>query len=133
MFRSSCYIAAVLVLLSAESGEAETGPKGMYCGGNEIVQSVDPLRATTLSGVVLDAVGASEIPTAKVQIQRQGSDAILLEIHADDHGRFRLPKLPTGAYWLGISHPGYNLHVWDIRIVRFGRAKKLNAKLSLGT
>ena len=104
----------------------------MYCGGNQIVQYSDPIRARNLAGTVFDQSGAT-IAAARIQVQRQGSEALILDITADENGRFRLPKLEPGTYWLGISIYGFNLHVWDLRIVRFGWTKKLNPKLSVGT
>ncbi len=65
-------------------------------------------------------------------MQGQGSDVLVVDMTADEDGRFRLPKLNPGAYWLGISSYGFQLHVWDLRIVRFGWSKELKPKLSLG-
>jgi hypothetical protein len=62
-----------------------------------------------------------------------GQDTLVVDITADENGRFRLPKLAQGAYWLGISKYGFQLHVWDLRIVRFGWSKDLKPKLSVGT
>lgn len=52
---------------------------------------------------------------------------------ADENGRFRLPKLAPGAYWPGISKYGFQLHVWDLRIVRLGWSRDLKPKLSVLT
>jgi len=105
---------------------------GMYCGGNQIIQLSHPIRAANVMGTVLNQSGAT-IPGARIQLQIQGSDSLLVDITADEIGRFRLPRMQQGAYWLGISAPGFNLHVWDLRIVRFGGTKKLSPKLTLGT
>lgn len=104
----------------------------MYCGGNEIIQYSRRLRARSLRGTVFDRSGAT-VAAARVQVQRQGSDALVVDITADENGRFRLPKLEPGAYWLGISKYGFQLHVWDLRIVRLGWSKDLKSKLSVGT
>ncbi len=104
----------------------------MYSGGNEIVRFASPIRAAALAGTVLDPMGVT-IPGARIQVQKQGADAIVVDITADDQGRFRLSTLRPGAYWLGISRAGFNLHVWDLRIVRFGGTKNLRAEISLGT
>jgi hypothetical protein len=104
----------------------------MYCGGNETIQYSLRIRARSLKGTVFDLSGAT-VAAARIQVQRQGSGVLLVDIAADDSGRFRLPKLEPGNYWLGISKVGFQLHVWDLRIVRFGRSKELKPKLSVGT
>jgi len=104
----------------------------MYCGGNQIVQYSHPIRATSLRGTVFDQSSAT-VAAARIQVQRQGSDTLVLDIIADENGRFYLPKLEPGAYWLGISKYGFQLHVWDLRVVRFGWPKDLKPKLSVGT
>ena len=80
----------------------------------------------------MDPAG-SVIPRARIQLQIQGSDEILLDIEADEKGRFRLPTLQPGMYWLGISSPGFNLHFWELRVVRDTGGKTVRAKLCLGT
>jgi hypothetical protein len=122
------------VLLGSAVAHAQdaTGPKGMYCGGNELVQYSEPIRAARLAGTVFDQVGG-KIPHARVQVQVQGSESLLVDITADEKGRFRLPTLRKATYWLGISSPGFKLHVWTLRIVSLGGTKKLNPKLSVGT
>jgi hypothetical protein len=104
----------------------------MYCGGNEIIQYSRHIRARSLKGTVFDQLGAT-VAEARIQVQRQGSDALVVDITADGNGQFRLPKLEPGAYWLGISKYGFQLHVWDLRIVRIGWLKVLKSKLSVGT
>jgi hypothetical protein len=104
----------------------------MYCGGNQIVRFAHPIRAAKLVGTVLDQSDET-IPGARVQLQIQGSKSILVDIAAGADGQFQLSKVQPGAYWLGISAPGFNLHVWDLRIVRFWGTKKLNPKLTVGT
>ena len=104
----------------------------MYCGGNEIIQYSRRIRARSLSGTVFDQSGET-IPAARIQVQRQGSDGLVVDITADENGRFRLPMLEPGAYWLGISKYGFQLHVWNLRVVRLGWPKDLKPKLSVGT
>jgi hypothetical protein len=69
----------------------------MYCGGNEIIQYSRHIRARSLRGAVFDQSGAT-VAAARIQVQRQGSDALVVDITADENGRFRLPKLEAGAY-----------------------------------
>ncbi len=45
---------------------------------------------------VLDQSGA-KIPGARIQMQIQGSESLLVDITADENGRFRLPKVQRGA------------------------------------
>jgi hypothetical protein len=104
----------------------------MYCGGNEIIQYSRHIRARSLKGTVFDQSGAT-VAHARIQVQRQGSDTLVVDITADENGRFRLPKLEPGAYWLGISKYRFQLHVWDLRMVRIGWSKDLKSKLSVGT
>jgi carboxypeptidase family protein len=104
----------------------------MYCGGNEMIQYSRRIRARSVRGTVFDQSGAT-VAAARIQVQRQGSDAFVVDITADENGQFRLPELPPGAYWLGISKYGFQLHVWDLRIVRLGWSKKLKPRLSVGT
>jgi carboxypeptidase family protein len=85
-------------------------PRGMFIGGNEL-RDMGKLRAEQVGGSVVDPNG-SEIGRARIQIQVQGSEKILRDIAADEKGRFRLPSLPQGIYWLGVSSPGFNLHFW---------------------
>jgi hypothetical protein len=128
-------MAAMLsLLLASETAWAQVppGPKGMYCGGNEMIQYSRHIRARSLSGTVFDQAGGT-IATARIQVQRQGSDGLVVDITANENGQFRLPKLEPGAYWLGISKYGFQLHVWELRIVRVGWSKYLKPKLSVGT
>jgi hypothetical protein len=104
----------------------------MYCGGNEIIQYSRHIRTRSLKGTVFDQWGAT-VAAARIQVQWQGSDALVVDITADENGRFHLPKLKPGTYWLGISKYGFQLHVWDLRIVRIGWSKDLKSKLSVGT
>ena len=97
-----------------------------------MIQVSRPIRAAHVKGAVFDLSGAN-IPGARIQVQIQGSEALLVDINADENGRFKLPKLQPGVYWLGISSPGFNLHVWDLRIVRFGGTENLSPKLTVGT
>ena len=126
--------ALIVILLSFEHAWAQDapGPNGMYCGGNQTVQYSRPIRAASVTGTVLDVTGAT-IPGARIQLQLKGSESLLVDITADASGQFRLPKVSRGTYWLGISKYGFNLHVWDLRIVRFGGTKRLSPKLTVGT
>ena|SRR5690348_4425467 len=119
-----------LALFAVRAGEK--GPVGMYCGGNQIVQMEEIVRASKLSGVVLDPSGAA-IPHATVQVQEHGSTHMAVDAKADDNGQFVLPKLKAGRYWLGVSSQGFNLHVWDIEIKPRAGLKRLPVHLSLGT
>jgi hypothetical protein len=127
-------VAAFSLLLASQSASAQVpaGPKGMYSGGNEMIQYSRHIRARSLSGTVVDQSGGT-VAAARIQVQRQGSDGLVADITADENGRFRLAKLEPGAYWLGISKYGFQLHVWDWRIVRLGWSKALNPKLLVGT
>jgi hypothetical protein len=104
----------------------------MYCGGNQIVQVEEVVRAATLEGDILDPSG-SAIPHATVQIQAHNSSQMIIDEKADYRGHFIIPRLKTGRYWLGVSSYGFNLHVWDIQIERRAKLKKLTVKLSVGT
>ena len=104
----------------------------MYNGGNERVQYARPIRAASLSGTVADITGVP-VPGARVQVQAQGQKVLIVDIKAGERGGFRLPQLRRGNYWIGISAYGFDLHVWELHIVRFGGSKKLNARLHVGT
>ena len=109
--------ALILLLVGSEAAWAQSspGPKGMYCGGNEIVQYSRPIRARNLTGTVFDQSGAT-IAAARIQVQRQGSETLILDITADENGRFLLPKLegvPTGwAYRNTASTYTYGTCAW---------------------
>jgi hypothetical protein len=123
-------ILAVGFLLAAGlQAQTPDHPTGLYNGGNEL-RRMGRLRASGIEGTV-EAEGGGEIPRASVQVQ--GSKKILVDMWADDHGRFRLLLLQPGTYWLGISAGGFNLHIWELKIVRSLRVVKLRAVLSLGT
>ena len=126
--------AVFTLLLASQTAWAQLppGPKGMYCGGNEIIQYSRRIRARSLSGTVFDQSGET-IPAARIQVQQQGSDGLVVDITADENGRFRLPMLEPGAYWLGISKYGFQLPVWNLRAVRLGWPKDLKPKLAVGT
>ena len=55
-----------------------------------------PNSGTNVMGTVLDQSGA-KIPGARLQMQIQGSESLLVDITADENGRFRLPKVQRGA------------------------------------
>ena len=103
----------------------------MYCGGNQLIDT-GSLSADRVTGTVVDLAGTA-VPGAKIQVQVQGSEKILREIRATEQGTFRLPKLRPGVYWLGISSLGFNLHYWELRIVRREGPKAIRVELSLGT
>jgi hypothetical protein len=103
----------------------------MYCGGSE-VKEMGSLRASGIEGTAVDPAG-EEIPRARGQVQVQGSKKLLVDIWADYHGRFRLLLLQPGTYWLGVSAGGFNLHIWELKIMRSLSVVKLRAVLSLGT
>lgn len=121
---------AVLVAAVATCQSWER-PRDMYCGGNQLVD-MGELRAESLSGVVVDPTGA-EISLARVQVQLRGSDKLLHDFQANGKGRFALPELRPGTYWLGVSSPGFNLHFWRLQIAHGARHKTLKVELSLGT
>jgi hypothetical protein len=126
------YVVITILVGSGIAGAQDaSAPQGMYCGGNEMIVSAEPIRAAKVTGTVLDPTGL-ELPNARIQLQLKGSNSILLDITADAKGRFHLPKLQTAAYWLGISRAGFNLHVWDLRITRSGGTVRLKAKLTFG-
>ena len=97
-----------------------------------MIQYSRHIRARKLGGAVFDQSGAT-VPAARIHVQRQGSDGLVVDITADANGRFASPKREPSAYWLGISKYGFQLHVWDLRIVRLGWSKNLTPKLSVGT
>ena len=104
-----CGLLCPLALLALGAGENR--PVGMYCGGNQIVQTEEIVRASRLKGVVLDSNGAA-IPHVTVQVQAFGSNQMIVNAKADEQGHFSLPKLKPGHYWLGVSSYGFNLHIW---------------------
>jgi hypothetical protein len=81
---------------------------------------------------VVDPAGEG-IRWARVQVQLRGSDIILRDIEAGRKGRFHLPLLKPGRYWLGVSAPGFNLHVWELELRDHAGTKALRVELSLGT
>ncbi|MGO9097395.1 MAG: carboxypeptidase-like regulatory domain-containing protein [Bryobacteraceae bacterium] len=121
----------LLAAASASKAQRPAHPTGMYCGESE-VKEMGSLRASGIEGTVVDPAG-EEIPRARVKVQVQGSKKLLVDIWADYHRRFRLLLLQPGTYWLGVSAPGFNLHIWELKIVRSLGVVKLRAVLSLGT
>jgi hypothetical protein len=61
-----------------------------------MIQLSRPIRAANVMGTVLDQSGA-KIPGARIKLQIQGSESLLVDITADENGRFRLPKVQRGA------------------------------------
>src|SRR5258706_6606162 len=101
----------VLLFSGIALGQRPAAPTGMYCGGNELVH-MGSLQASGISGVVMDPTG-SNIPQARVQVQKQGSTEIFREIATNNKGRFHLTGLPPGRYWLGVSISRFNLQFLD--------------------
>jgi hypothetical protein len=102
----------------------------MYCGGNQLVLE-GPLVASKVRGVVL--FDDDVVPNARVQVQVKGETDVLLEVTADSKGRFKIPTLHPGEYWLGVTARGFNLHYWDLTVKRGTGTKELRVALSLGT
>ena len=111
--------------------EPQHGPHGLYCGGKERVYE-GALRASRVTGIVRSAA-RKIVPKARVQIQQEGQRNILIDRPVGRDGRFRLPNIPPGKYWLGISSPGFNLHYWHVTIVREARQKIVRTELTVGT
>ena len=130
MLRSSTSWPALIVSVTLSAQMVEV-PRGMYCGGNQLV-SMGLLRAVRVAGKVVDPTGAL-IPRARVQVQIQGHPEILRDIEADERGRSHLPHLQAGIYWLGVSSPGFNLHFWALQIDRHAGKQTLTVELSVGT
>jgi hypothetical protein len=103
----------------------------MYCGGNQLI-SEGGLRGSGVVGVVLDPAG-EPIGRARVQVQASGKDDVLKEFTTDARGRFRVQGLRNGAYLLGVSAPGFNLHYWHLVVARTSRWVELRVDLSVGT
>ena len=122
----------MLTLASLAQAEDPLGPKGKYGGGNETVLYSRVIRAVSIRVTVADITGAP-IPGARIQVQIPGKDSLLIDLRADEQGRYQLIGLPRGVYRLGISSPGFNLHVWKLRLVRLGWKRRLIAKLHVGT
>ena len=124
-----CFALLVLAAGVVSSAQDLRFPRGMYCGGNQLVY-VGLLRSARM--IVTDPSGAA-IPRARIQAQIQGAEKILFDIKTDAKGRFRSPRLPKGSYWLGISSRGFNLHYWEWKVVDRPRTVTLQVELSLGT
>jgi hypothetical protein len=125
---------ALLILAVALGAAAQetNWPHGMYNGGNELV-FVGVVNASSVIGVVVSRIGREVMPRARVQAQAKGHTGLVLDTAADDRGRFKIPSLLPGEYWLGVSSPGFNLHYYDLRIERRQPAKRLQVELSVGT
>jgi hypothetical protein len=105
-------------------------PHVLYNGGNQIIFEGD-LKASSVYGSIVDEWGDA-LPTAVVQIERYGSDHIVRETVSNKSGKFRLPSLQPGEYWLGISKGGFNLHYWYLIIEQSRGDRKLKVTLSIG-
>jgi hypothetical protein len=128
-------VARALLLLAASlglAGQAGHWPVGLFCGGNQM-RFEGTLTASRASGTVLFYDSRDVIPGASVQVQIKGHTEVLLDLKADAHGRFKVPKLHPGTCWLGVSSLGFNLHYWDLTIARNGGPKTIRVELSLGT
>lgn len=112
------FLLILLVVFPAQAQDSPA-PRGMYCGGNQIVGNANRIRAREISGTVFDSTGYV-LPNAHIQLQVQGKDPHLVDAMANERGDFCLRGLPPGLYWLGIAAPGFNLHIWEVRVVRFG-------------
>jgi len=124
--------AHMLLLITTTVGakaQDEPRPQGMYCGGNQMVPE-GAVRASKARGVIL--FGDDVMPNARIQVQVKGKRDILVQVQADFSGRFKLPTLRPGDYWLGVSAPGFNLHYWDLTVTRRSGTKALRVALSLG-
>ncbi len=128
--------AILLFVLGAASLSAQARPRpwpqGMFCGGNEL-RFEGVLKASKVKGVVLFYDRSAALSDARVQVQIKGRTDILIEVTADAKGRFKLPDLRPGEYWLGVSSLGFNLHYWDLTINRSSGTKEVRVALSLGT
>jgi hypothetical protein len=71
-------VAALFPMALLLSPASDIGPTGMYCGGNQIVQVEEVVRAASLEGDILDPSG-SAIPYATVQIQAHNSPQMIVE------------------------------------------------------
>lgn len=131
MTRQGAILALLMTAGPALSWPEARYPRGMYCGGNQLVD-MGGLRAARIDGTVEDPTGAP-IPHARVQVQLQKSGKLVRDLEADDRGRFTLTHLHAGDYWLGISSYAFNLHLWRLQVVHGGRRISLRAELSLGT
>jgi hypothetical protein len=120
---------AFLAQLGAFGQIAET-PRGMYCGGNQLIDE-GRIAASVLIIHVADPSGAA-IP-ARIQVETVGRTELTVDKFANARGEIRLRGLPAGNYWLGTSSPGFNLHFWRLSVPRSGKRKSLNVVLSLGT
>ena len=116
------------------SGIAQTAdyPRGMYCGGNQIVDE-GHIQASSVGISVVDQTSGEAMPHARVQLQPVSHSKILIDRYTDKNGRFNLYGLEAGEYWLGSSIAGFNLHYWRLTISELYGRKKLVVKLSPGT
>ncbi len=132
MNKLAALAAQVLLLIAATvdaGAQALSWPRGMYCGGNQLIPEGSVL-ASKVKGVVL--FDDDVMPNARVQVQVKGEANVLLEVTADSKGRFKVPSLRPGEYWLGVTQRGFNLHYWDLTVKRGSGTKVLRVALSLG-
>ncbi len=86
----------------------------------------------TISGKVIEEIGALPIPFANVSVYEGSNEQSFATIQTDENGLFKLSNLKTGVYKIKISYIGYvNLLINDILITEKDLDKKLgNLKLS---
>jgi hypothetical protein len=82
------------------------------------------IEAASFDLIVVDT-GGSVLLRARVQVQKRGSDVILVDKNADENGRLLFGGQKPGEYWIGSSTSAS----YDIQ----GGPKKLKIELSLGT
>jgi len=61
--------------------------------------------AVRLRGVVVDSVVGAPLANAMVRVFRAGSPADGLDVRTDTLGRFTVPTLSVGTWWLSFLHP----------------------------
>ncbi|WP_375417963.1 TonB-dependent receptor domain-containing protein [uncultured Hymenobacter sp.] len=66
-----------------------------------------PAGTGSLTGTVLDSLGAKPVPYATVVLLPPGAEKAITGVAADDNGRFSISKLTPGSYRLRVSYVGY--------------------------
>lgn len=129
--RAQFYLAVKSLLLFVCSNGLGQTPNNFFNGGSRVVDE-GPLRAGTITGVVVDNSNRP-LTSARVQILGGSTKRVFHDIRTGEKGRFDIPRLKPGKYRMGISSPGFNLHLWDLEIVTRGVSRTLRVQLSLGT
>jgi hypothetical protein len=125
-------IGVVLIAVAVNVvAQSSFSPRGMWCGGNQLIAE-GAIQASRVKGLVEDGAG-SVFPNAWVQLQIKGQPEVLLNMQVDDKGRFKVPKLRPGGYWLGVTCNGFNLHYWDLTVKPGSGTKFLHVVLTPGT